>query len=102
MASQGKWCDEDKYFWVQAESFAAAALLYKATGENKYLQQYESLWQYSWQHMIDHQYGAWFRLLNRDNSKTSNQKSAAGAKCDYHSLGACMEVLRSLGHPKLI
>lgn len=99
---QGNWCDEDKYFWVQAESFAAAALLYKATGESKYLQQYESLWQYSWEHMIDHQHGAWFRLLNRDNSKTSNQKSAAGAKCDYHSLGACMEVLRSLGHSKLI
>jgi mannose/cellobiose epimerase-like protein (N-acyl-D-glucosamine 2-epimerase family) len=99
---QGNWCDDDKYFWVQAESFAAAAMLYKATGESKYLQQYESLWQYSWQHMVDHQHGAWFRLLNRDNSKTSDQKSAAGAKCDYHTLGACIEVLRTLGHPKLI
>lgn len=99
---QGNWCDDDKYFWVQAESFAAAAMLYKATGESKYLQQYEALWQYSWQHMVDHQHGAWFRLLNRDNSKTSDQKSAAGAKCDYHTLGACIEVLRTLGHPKLI
>ncbi|GGD70672.1 AGE family epimerase/isomerase [Lacimicrobium alkaliphilum] len=93
---QGNWCDDDKYFWVQAESFAAAAMLYKATGESKYLHRYESLWQYSWEHMVDHQHGAWFRLLNRDNSKTSDQKSAAGAKCDYHTLGACIEVLRSL------
>ncbi|MFC4653884.1 AGE family epimerase/isomerase [Rheinheimera marina] len=94
---QGQWCDDDKYFWVQAESLAAAAMLHQQTGEAKYLQQYQSLWQYSWQHMVDHQYGAWFRVLHRDNSKYSNQKSAAGAKCDYHTLCACFEVLRTLG-----
>lgn len=98
---EGQWCDDDKYFWVQAESFAAAALLYSSTGQQKYLRQYESLWSYSWAHMIDHQYGAWFRVLRRDNTKYSNQKSAAGAKCDYHSLCACFEVLRDLGFPAL-
>jgi len=91
-----KWCDDDKYFWVQAESFAAAAMLYKETGEHSYLDQYNALWQYSWEHFVDHEYGAWFRLLNRDNSKTSNEKSSAGAKCDYHTLGACFEVIRCL------
>ncbi|MBN7820264.1 AGE family epimerase/isomerase [Bowmanella yangjiangensis] len=94
---QGNWCDDDKYFWVQAESFAAAAMLYKVTGDNNYLEQYQALWEYSWKHMVDHQYGAWFRVLRRNNSKYSNQKSAAGAKCDYHTLGACFEVLRDLG-----
>jgi mannose/cellobiose epimerase-like protein (N-acyl-D-glucosamine 2-epimerase family) len=93
---QGNCCDDDKYFWVQAESFAAAAMLYQATKEPQYLEQYSALWQYSWQHMVDHQYGAWFRVLKRDNSKYSNEKSAAGAKCDYHTLGACFEVLRVL------
>lgn len=97
----GNWCDDDKYFWVQAESFAAAAMLHQVTGEDKYLTQYEALWQYSWTHMVDHEYGAWFRVLKKDNSKYSNQKSAAGAKCDYHTLGACFEVLRVLGHPAL-
>lgn len=98
---QGNWCDDDKYFWVQAESFAAAAMLYKVTDEEKYLAQYQALWQYSWEHMVDHQYGAWFRVLRRDNSKYSDQKSAAGAKCDYHTLGACFEVLRDLGRSTL-
>ena len=92
---QGKWCDDDKYFWVQAESFAAAAMLYQTTKDEVYLTHYNNLWQYSWQHMIDHQYGAWFRLLNRSNQKYSNEKSSAGAKCDYHSLGACLETLRT-------
>jgi len=91
-----KWCDDDKYFWVQAESFAAAAMLYKETGEENYLNSYQKLWRYSWDHMIDHQYGAWFRVLTHDNQKLSNEKSSAGAKCDYHSLGACLEVLRTI------
>ncbi|MGB1198037.1 MAG: AGE family epimerase/isomerase [Thalassotalea sp.] len=93
---EGKWCDDDKYFWVQAESFAAAALLYQATDDAQYLTKYNDLWQYSWAHFVDHKHGAWFRVLHRDNSAYSNEKSAAGAKCDYHTLGACIEVYQSL------
>ena len=93
---QGQWCDDDKYFWVQAESMAAAALLYQQNGAAQYLAQYQALWQYSWQHLVDHQYGAWFRVLYRDNKKYSNQKSAAGAKCDYHTLCACFDVIRGM------
>ncbi len=89
----GRICDDDKYFWVQAESFAAAALLAKATGEDRYWHWYDRLWQYCWAHFVDHEYGAWYRLLTADNCKTSDRKSEAGAKCDYHNLGACVLVL---------
>ncbi|MEJ2654590.1 MAG: AGE family epimerase/isomerase, partial [Acidihalobacter sp.] len=41
---------------------------------------------------IDHEYGAWYRILRRDNSKYSDEKSPAG-KVDYHTMGACYEVL---------
>ncbi|UTA48306.1 AGE family epimerase/isomerase [Simiduia sp. 21SJ11W-1] len=92
-APDGSICDDDKYFWVQAESFAAAALLAEATGEARYWQWYEKIWQYSWAHFVDHQHGAWYRLLTANNEKTSNQKSTAGGKCDYHTMGACWEVL---------
>jgi mannose/cellobiose epimerase-like protein (N-acyl-D-glucosamine 2-epimerase family) len=90
---RGVCCDGDKYFWVQAESFAAAALLYKITGKSIYLERYEQLWEYSWEHLIDHKYGAWYRVLKQNNERYSNEKSAAGAKCDYHTLGACLAVL---------
>lgn len=89
----GQWCDDDKYFWVQAESMAAAALLYQTTAQPKYLEQYHQLWAYSWTHFVDHQHGAWYRLLSRLNQKLSNEKSSAGAKCDYHTLCACLDVL---------
>ena len=91
-APDGKICDDDKYFWVQAESFAAAALLAKATNDEQYWQRYAQIWQYAWQHMIDHEHGAWYRLLTRDNKKYSDEKSIAGGKCDYHTMGACWEV----------
>jgi len=47
---------------------------------------------YSWQWFVDHQYGAWYRILTRDNRKYSDEKSPAG-KTDYHTMGACYEVL---------
>ena len=62
-APNGDICDRDKYFWVQAESFAAAALLANRTKDAKYWDWYERIWQFSWKHMIDHKYGAWFRIL---------------------------------------
>ncbi len=91
--SDGKWCDDDKYFWVQAESFAAAAILFSETDNHEFLSAYLQLWQYSWTNMVDHKYGAWFRVLSRENIAYSNEKSSAGAKCDYHTLGACFDVL---------
>lgn len=90
------WCDDDKYFWVQAESFAAAALLHLVTDEGIYLDNYKSLWDYSWQNMVDHEYGAWFRVLKSDNQAYSTVKSEAGAKCDYHTIGACFDVIKHL------
>ncbi|EQD51949.1 N-acylglucosamine 2-epimerase, partial [mine drainage metagenome] len=57
-----------------------------------YWERYEALWRYVWQYFVDHRYGAWYRILNRDNVKYSNEKSPAG-KCDYHTMGACYEVL---------
>ena len=95
-APDGSICDGDKYFWVQAESLAAAALLAKRTGDEKYWQWYERIWDYSWKHFVDHEHGAWYRILTRDNGKISDEKSPAG-KTDYHTMGACYEVLNVVG-----
>ena len=88
-------CDDDKYFWVQAESLAAAARLAGASGDAQYWEWYGKLWAYSWRHFVDHEYGAWYRILDRRNNKYGNEKSPAG-KTDYHTMGACYDVLRVL------
>ncbi len=94
-APTGEVCDADKYFWVQAESFAAAALLAVRTGETGYWDWYDRIWAYSWAHMVDHTHGAWYRILTPDNRAYSDEKSPAG-KTDYHTMGACHDVLRAL------
>jgi mannose/cellobiose epimerase-like protein (N-acyl-D-glucosamine 2-epimerase family) len=95
-APDGSICDGDKYFWVQAESLAAAALLAKRTGDEKYWKWYERIWEYSWKHFVDHEHGAWYRILAPDNRKYSDEKSPAG-KTDYHTMGACYEILNAIG-----
>jgi len=94
-APEGRVCDADKYFWVQAESLAAAALLAQRSGEASYWEWYDRIWAYAWRHFVDHRYGAWYRILDRENRKYSAEKSPAG-KTDYHTMGACYEVLRLL------
>lgn len=96
--SDGKFAiyDADKYFWVQAESIAAAAALAMRTNEGGYWDWYDRIWAYSWAHMIDHQHGAWYRILSPDNKKLTDEKSPAG-KVDYHTMGACYEALDALG-----
>ncbi|RDI97595.1 AGE family epimerase/isomerase [Dyella solisilvae] len=91
-APDGRVCDDDKYFWVQAESLAAAALLHARTGLAEYDEWYVKLWDYAWRHFVDHRHGAWYRILTRDNRKMDDEKSPAG-KTDYHTMGACYEVL---------
>jgi len=88
-------CDGDKYHWVQAESLAAAAALALRTGEASYWNAYERIWAYAWDYFVDHQHGAWFRILGHDNRKLTDEKSPAG-KVDYHNMGACLDVLTLL------
>jgi mannose/cellobiose epimerase-like protein (N-acyl-D-glucosamine 2-epimerase family) len=94
-APDGTICDDDKYFWVQAESLAAAALLYDRTRVQAHHGWYARLWSYAWTHFVDHAHGAWYRILDRANHKYSVEKSPAG-KTDYHTMGACHEVLALL------
>ena len=91
-APDGSICDHDKYYWVQAESLAAAALLAERTADPDYQDWYDRLWRYAWTHMVDHEHGAWYRILTRDNRRYSDEKSPAG-KTDYHTMGACYEVM---------
>ena len=74
-APEGPVCDGDKYFWVQAESFAAAALLAVRTGDAAYWQCYERIWAYAWAHFVDHTHGAWYRILTPTTASSATRKA---------------------------
>ena len=85
-------CDDDKYFWVHAESIAASALLAHATDSEDYWKWYDRLWAHADEFFVDHEYGAWYRILAPDNRRYDDRKSYNN-KMDYHTMGACWEVL---------
>lgn len=92
----GTICDDEKYFWVHAEALAAAALLAKATDNQQYWQHYQQLWQYSWSAFCDNEHKPWWRLLSREGKVLDKNIASPGAKIDYHTIGACLEILRVL------
>jgi len=107
-APDGSLYDGDKYHWVQAESLAAAAwlatALERAGGAAAreapvYWDWYDRIWAYAWEHFVDHEHGAWYRILAPDNAKVTDEKSPAG-KVDYHDMGACYDVLAAIGELK--
>jgi len=94
-APDGSFCDANKYFWVQAEAFAAAMRLYKISHKQRYLDDYMRIWEWSWKHLVDHQQGAWFRIRTREGNAIDDLKSPPG-KTDYHTMGACWDVIETL------
>ena len=70
-------------------------LLAVRTGDAAYWRWYDRIWAYAWQHFVDHENGAWYRILAPDNTKLTDEKSPAG-KVDYHDMGACYDVLAAL------
>ena len=99
-APDGRILDTDRYYWVLAESFAASACLACRTGDERYWEWYDRLWQYADAHFVDHTYGDWFRVLNATGYKYSDQKSPP-AKTDYHPLAACYETLMALSRTQV-
>ena len=80
---------------TQVEKFRAVVNASKIR-EGGYWDWYDRIWAYAWQHFVDHEHGAWYRILGPDNRKLSDEKSPAG-KTDYHTMGACQDVLAALG-----
>ena len=91
-APDGSFADATKYFWVQAEAIATAWRLFARTGETRYRDDYHRLWAWSWDHLVDHEHGAWYRIVTREGAWVEPYKSPAG-KVDYHTMGACWDVL---------
>jgi len=78
----------ERLHWVMAEATAAAAVLYKATGQQRYLDDYRCWWQVIDSRFVDRELGSWFHELN-----PAGQPSATvwpGKPDIYHALQACL------------
>ena len=74
--------------WVAAEAVMAAFTLWKVTGEDQYLEDYYSWWQYIQDHVIDKKFGSWHHELNATQEVTTITWS--GKPDVYHAFNACI------------
>jgi mannobiose 2-epimerase len=96
-------CDEaghihnKKEWWPQAEAVVGFYNAYELSGERKYFDAAERIWDYVQKHFVDRDHGEWYNELNLDNTPDIGLPKAGFWKCPYHNARACLEVARRMG-----
>ena len=57
-----------KLWWVHAEALCAFLLAYKTTGDTKFLECFDEVKNWSWNHFRDPDFGEWFGYLHQDGT----------------------------------
>jgi len=74
--------------WVAAEAIAAAAALWRTTGEQRYADEYARWWDYAARHLLDRDGGSWWHELDPENRPAAG--TWAGKPDLYHAVQACL------------
>ena len=109
-------CDESghihakKEWWPQAEAvvgFYNAHELSRGepstfglgggSGEQKYFDAADSIWDYIKNYFADRTNGEWHNELNVDNTPDTSMPKAGFWKCPYHNARVCFEIIRRTG-----
>ena len=92
-------CDETgrthtkKEWWPQAEAVVGFYNAFELSGERKFFDAAESIWDYIQKHFVDHTNGEWHNELSLDNTPDVKLPKAGFWKCPYHNARACLEVV---------
>ena len=87
--------DTTRVWWVQAEAMVGFYNCYEKTGEEKYKDITEQLWEYIRKYIIDKRAGSeWFWDLDKDGNPVSKKPIVEPWKCPYHNGRMCMEIIR--------
>lgn len=85
--------DDDRHWWVQAETVVGFFNIYQYFGDEEALQKALRCWQYIKDNLIDHELGEWY--WSRDPQGNINKKDdhAGFWKCPYHNSRMCLEII---------
>jgi N-acylglucosamine 2-epimerase len=73
-----------KLWWPHNEILIASLMLYRDTGEEKYLDWYERTADYCKKHFSDPEYGEWYGYLRRDGLPTQPSTKGSTFKGPFH------------------
>jgi mannobiose 2-epimerase len=87
--------DNDKHWWVQAETVIGQLYLYRFHGHEEMLERSYQTWQYILNNIVDNEGGEWH--WSRKNGEINRVDDKAGFwKCPYHNSRMCLEVIERL------
>ena len=83
-----------KEWWPQAEAVVGFYNAYELSGEEKYLDAANCVWDYIQKYFTDYKNGDWHNELGPDNSPDTTMPKAGFWKCPYHNVRTCFEIIR--------
>ncbi|MDP8225604.1 MAG: AGE family epimerase/isomerase [Candidatus Lernaella stagnicola] len=87
--------DTDKEFWQQAESLVGMLDAYELFGREDYLDAYEAVHRFVFDHVINHEVGEWRPLLTQEGRALWHHLGDSW-KTNYHTVRSMIEVIRRL------
>lgn len=87
-----------RMWWVQAEGLVGFLTAYKLTGEERYWQAVQKLWDFIQRYQLDRQYGEWHWHSTLDAPDRDRDYKVGFWKGPYHNGRAMIECARLVGH----
>jgi len=85
-----------KDWWVQAEAVVGYLNAYQLTGEQKYFDVAQNIWQFIEDYVVDKKGGEWFWTIDAKGNVDKSKPKVSEWKCPYHNSRACIEIIQRL------
>lgn len=82
---EGDHIQKDREWWPQAESVVAFVNAWQITGEERYMDAAWKTWTWIRLHLIDYEYGEWYKTVREDGTPVIRAPKASMWKCPYHN-----------------
>lgn len=83
--------DQDRHWWPQVECMVGLAYQHMLSGDARYLQSIEGIWQYTTKNLLDKYAGEWYFRVDQ-NGKPYAEDLVSMWKAPYHTTRACMVI----------
>lgn len=93
----GSHIDAERHWWVQAEAVVGFMYAYKNSGDVRYRDKAEKLWEYIRHRIVDTENGEWLWSRLADGTINNKDDKAGFWKCPYHNGRMCLEMIEHFG-----
>ena len=83
-------------WWAHAEAVVGFYNAFQISGESRYFEAAERVWNYIQKHFVDYKLGDWFKLLDENGIPDLSHYKVGPWECPYHHARMCFEMMKRL------